>query len=227
MAVKIRSASSVKEFEKRFEEKKGGSTKGIVWPTRLGGKRGNALSVRFLTDETEWAEFAQYWVPALSKYVIETEENEEGYQEMGLRRSWVTLAGALDIETGQVIVIQMPYSLAKEVTLLRKKYEDKNGAALVDLDIELVKRGEGQDTEYRAAYEGKSEMDLSRFAIPNGAETWKTYLWDLVARMAGEVEDDADDSEDDLDDDTEAEDEATESKTEPKTEPKRVLRRRV
>jgi len=195
VTIKRNRVSSIEDFEKRFEKK---TNTNIKYPTRVGYKGRNIFSVRFLTEPNQWVDYGQYYDPSTKRYVIATEENEESFDSRGIKPSYLYLASALDVETGEVLVLELKYTMAKEIKAIRDKKGD-----ITTYDIELEKRGEGKETEYRAAYDGKSTVDVARYEIPDGFDSWQNYLWVVVERLAGTGEDDSDD---DVDDDTDSDD---------------------
>lgn len=230
VTIKRNKIKSVADFEKQFKKGSGngGSSagKGPLYPTRVGYKGRNVFSVRFLAGPEQWVNYFQYWDPSLNRPVIQTEENEAEYDERGLRPSIIHLAPALDIETGQVVVLELKWSLVKDVQALREKYSQK-GLELTEFDVELEKRGSTkEDTEYRATYDGKVELDLSRYPIPGGSTDWQDYLWKFLDRLVGNDDDEDDDAVED-DDSTDEADVSEEEVETPVAVPakKRVLRK--
>lgn len=201
VTIKRRRVESIEDFEKAFEKKS--NTNGFKWPTRVGYKGRNIFTVRFLTDFDQWVNYEQYYDPATKRYVVATEENEESFSDRNIYPSVIHLASALDIENGEVIVLELKWTMVQEIKALR----DKKGLPITDFDIELERRGEGKETTYRATYDGKAEMDLSRYEIPGNFKSWQDYLWTIVERLAGN---DDDSSDDDLEDDNETDSEVEE-----------------
>ena len=201
VTIKRNKITSIEEFEKRFE-KRASSNSGVKWPTRLGKDGRNFFSVRFLTEPNEWVNYEQYYDPAIKRYVVATEENEDSYSERNIKPSIIHLAAAVDVATSEVIVLELKWTLVKEVNALRTKYAEK-GKSLSDFDIELERRGEGKETEYRASYDGSSDVDVSRYEIPGDYKSWQDYLWDVVELVSGNDKDDSDGVDDEIYDDTE------------------------
>lgn len=198
VTIKRNRVTSIEDFEKAFE-KKSNSNNGFKWPTRVGYKGRNFITVRFLTEFDQWVNYQQYYDPAARRFVVATEENEDSFAERGITPSTIHLASALDVETGEVIVIELKWTMVKEIKAIR----DKKNAPITEFDIELEKRGEGKEsTEYRASYEGRSDLDVTRYQIPGDFKSWQDYLWNVVERLAGTADDDDDDLDDDTDDDS-------------------------
>lgn len=146
------------------KDKKSGSKSGgrIQFIPKTGG-----ISVRFLTDSDEWQWYEEYWDTALGKPVLATEENEDEYEERGIRASIRYLAAAVSIADNREIAIKLPYSLAQDIKHAETHYLEKKGWSLTDYDLELSREGEGTDTTYRYIFEGKSELDLTRYKVPD------------------------------------------------------------
>lgn len=185
--IKRKTVDSVEDFEKQFEKKTRSTN--YKYPVRVKDR----LRVHFLTEPNQWVQYEQYWDPALGRPVIATEENEEAYKARNIKSSPLYLAAALDVKTAEVIVVELKYSLAKEIAYIIKEKKDEVGP-LTSYDVELVKRGTTKDdTEYRANYDGRSDLDVSRYPAPAGFTDWQAYLWNVVEFLingtAGEEED--------------------------------------
>lgn len=185
MAIKRGRVETIEDFERQFEKKENEGT--TYYPYRVGYKGNNSLVVRFLTEPNGWVWYQQYWNPALNGgkggTVIATEENEDEYAERNIRPSTVYLAPAVLVENQRIIVVELRWSLADAVKAVRDKYEDKFGP-LTAYDVELKKEGEGKDgTKYRAFFDDKTDVDVSRYEIPNGHKTWQDFLWSVVEQL--------------------------------------------
>ena len=211
--------SSIEEFEKQFEKKERANSG--IWPIRVDKNR-TSLVVRFLTDPSGWVWYQQYWDQALKRTVIATEENEEEYEERGIRPTTVFLAPAILVENNQIVVVELRWSLAEAVKAVSNKYEEKFGS-ITNYDVELERTGTTKDdVKYHAYYEpGGAKLDLARYEIPEGHSTWQEFLWSVAERLADNGEQKAEAS---LPDDTDLGEDNADDGAE---KPRRVVKRKV
>lgn len=113
------------------------------------------LTVRFLTEPTEWVTYFEHY-DQVRKFYPCTDECP-GCTE-GERPSARYLANAVDVAETRVIPLVMPKSMAASIL---KKYDKY--ATLLDRDYELSRSGTGLDTEYDVTPEPPTKMNLDRF----------------------------------------------------------------
>lgn len=187
VTIKSNKVGDLKRFNKRFAKKSGG---GGTYPTRI--PKDGYLSVHFLEEPTEWYEFAQYYNQAESKFEIATEENEEKYEELGIRASVRFLANAINTETQEVIAVELPLTIVKTLVAF---YERKG--SLLEYNFDLSREGTGRDTEYQANSDGKELIDLDRFKKKDlHAIILAMANKDSEEEVSADIEDDDDDDED-------------------------------
>lgn len=145
---------------------KGGKVKGLKALKASLKKGGNAgylqrvpadspLTVRFLTEPTEWIEFFEHYDDVRKFYPCT--DDCPGCLE-GETPSKRYLVNALDVAETKVIPLVLPKTLASSIM---KKYDRFN--TLLDRDYELSREGTGFDTEYDAIPEPVTPIKLSRF----------------------------------------------------------------
>lgn len=163
--------------------KKGGG--GSQYLTRVPAD--GTLTVRFLTEPTEWVTYFEHYDQVRKFYPCT--DDCPGCTE-GDRPSARYLSNALDVGESRVIPLVMPKSMAGSVL---KKYEKY--ATLLDRDYELSRSGTGLDTEYDVTPEPPTKMNIDRFD-----------LLDLMVILEGQLEsaDSASSSSSDDDDDDDA-----------------------
>jgi hypothetical protein len=140
-----------------------------------------SLTVRFLTEPTEWIAYFEYYDAEQKKFF----PSIEGVQTQE-RPAARYLANALDVVESRVIPLVMPKSVAAS---LLKKYDKY--ATLLDRDYELSRSGAGLETEYDVTPEPPTKMNLDRYD-----------LLDLMGLLESQLEDvpvnsDDDDEEED------------------------------
>lgn len=144
----------------------------------------DSLTVRFLTEPTEWITYFEHF-DQVRKFYPCTDECP-GCTE-GAAISVRYLCNALDVSETRVIPLVMPKSMAGSIL---KKYEKY--ATILDRDYELSRSGTGLDTEYDVTPEPPTKMNIDRFD-----------LIDLMAILEGQLEmadstsSDSDDEEED------------------------------
>lgn len=129
----------------------------------------DSLTVRFLTEPTEWITYFEHY-DQVRKFYPCTDECP-GCTE-GERPSARYLCNALDVSETRVIPLVMPKSMAGSIL---KKYEKY--ATILDRDYELSRSGTGLDTEYDVTPEPPTKMNIDRFD-----------LIDLMAILEGQLE---------------------------------------
>lgn len=141
-----------------------------------------SLTVRFLTEPTEWVEYYEHFDQVKKFYPCTDDCDGCRAGETPSRRY---LANALDVAENKVIPLVLPKTLAGSVT---KKYDKY--ATLLDRDYELSREGTGFDTEYDVTPEPPSKVNVGRYDLLD--------LWALLeAQLESDGEDDEDDDEDD------------------------------
>ena len=141
-----------------------------------------SLTVRFLTEPTEWIAYFEYY-DAEQKRFFPSIEGVQTQERPAARY----LANALDVVESRVIPLVMPKSVAAS---LLKKYDKY--ATLLDRDYELSRSGAGLETEYDVTPEPPTKMNLDRYD-----------LLDLMGLLESQLEDvpvNSDDDEDEEDD---------------------------
>ena len=141
-----------------------------------------SLTVRFLTEPTEWIAYFEYY-DAEQKRFFPSLEGVQTQERPAARY----LANALDVVESRVIPLVMPKSVAAS---LLKKYDKY--ATLLDRDYELSRSGAGLETEYDVTPEPPTKMNLDRYD-----------LLDLMGLLESQLEDvpvNSDDDEDEEDD---------------------------
>lgn len=181
MASKIRGGKVKSLASLKTSMKKGGG--GSQYLKRVPAD--DSLTVRFLTEPTEWVTYFEHY-DAVRKFYPCTDDCP-GCTE-GDRPSARYLANALDVAETNVIPLVMPKTMAASVL---KKYEKY--ATLLDRDYELSRSGTGMDTEYDVTPEAPSKMNIARFDLIDLMEILEGQL--AMAENA-ESDDDEDDDED-------------------------------
>lgn len=140
-----------------------GSVKALKASLKKGGGEGYlervpkeaGMVVRFLTEPEEWIEYQEHYDDTLKFFPCS--DNCPGCDE-GLRASKRYLARALDRQSGKVIPLVLPKTLA---TNLMKKYDKYS--TMVDRDYELSRDGDGMNTEYDAIPEAPARLKIDRY----------------------------------------------------------------
>jgi hypothetical protein len=141
------------------------------------------LTVRFLTEPTEWIMYYECY-DAVRKFYPLTDDCVECIE--GDRPSVRYLANVVDISESRVIPLVMPKSMAASIL---KKYEKY--ATLLDRDYELSRTGTGLDTEYDVTPEPPTKMNFDRFDLIDLMEILEGQL-----QMANGASSDEDEDED-------------------------------
>lgn len=137
-----------------------------------------SLTVRFLTEPTEWVEYYEHFDQVKKFYPCTDDCDGCRAGETPSRRY---LANALDVAENKVIPLVLPKTLAGSVT---KKYDKYS--TLLDRDYELSREGTGFDTEYDVTPEPPSKVNINRYDLLD--------LWSLLeAQLTAEDEDDDED----------------------------------
>lgn len=132
--------------------KKGGGGTFIKYIPKEG-----AMTVRFLEEPTEWVNYYEHFDGTIRKSYpcIETQCPGCATEE---RRTSRYLANALDVEADRVIPLQLPKTLVSSLVAMYERMQ-----TLTDRDIELVRSGEGLDTEYTAIPESPTKRNLGKY----------------------------------------------------------------
>lgn len=153
------------------------NTKFAKWIPR---QEDGELEVRFLSNpEDGWSYFEQVFDPSKRGPQILTESNSEYYEQKRhdsggemFRPSTRYYAPALEIKTGETIIVEILHSMISELLALGDRWGEKTTGKKGDItgiDIALFKTGTGQDTKYHAAFVGAADLDLSQYEVP---DTW-------------------------------------------------------
>jgi hypothetical protein len=174
-----------KHFNKKGEGKSRSRNQVLFVPTA-------GVTVRFLTPSTDWVWYQEYWDNALKQYVVATEENESEYEDRDdpIWPSNRYLAAAVNISDNRVVAVKLPKTLADDIKAMEEKYEEKKGWSLSDYDLELSKEGTGQDTSYRVLFEEASNLDISRYEIPDLFKILEAMIDPDAVEGGSEIEDD-------------------------------------
>jgi hypothetical protein len=143
------------------------------------------LTVRFLTEPTEWVTYFEHYDQVRKFYPCT--DDCPGCTE-GDRPSARYLSNALDVGETRVIPLVMPKSMAGSVL---KKYEKY--ATLLDRDYELSRSGTGLDTEYDVTPEPPTKMNIDRFDLINLMEILEGQL-EMADNSTSTSDDDDDDA---------------------------------
>lgn len=169
---------SMSAVKKSLKKKSGGG-----YLTRVPAD--DSLTVRFLTEPDEWVEFLEHYDDT-NKFYPCVEGDCPGCDDKRTR-SQRYLANALNVETGEVIPLCMPKSLAELVVKMHGKY-----STLVDRNYELQREGKGKDdTSYAALPEAPTKIRVSRY---EPIDLWARLEAQLIS--ADEDDDDDEDEED-------------------------------
>lgn len=207
MSKQIRGGKVTSINSLRASVKKGGG--GGSYLTRIPSDA--SLTVRFLTEPTEWIAYFEYY-DAEQKRFFPSIEGVQTQERPAARY----LANALDVAESRVIPLVMPKSVAAS---LLKKYDKY--ATLLDRDYELSRSGAGLDTEYDVTPEPPTKMNLERYDLLDLMGLLEAQLEDVPVNSDDDEEDekpvarksikptpskakaDDDEDEDDEDDDSE------------------------
>lgn len=142
-----------------------------------------SLTVRFLTEPTEWIAYFEYYDAEQKKFF----PSVEGVQTQE-RPAARYLANALDVVESRVIPLVMPKSVAAS---LLKKYDKY--ATLLDRDYELSRSGAGLETEYDVTPEPPTKMNLDRYDLLDLMGLLESQLEDVPVNSDDDDEDEEDD----------------------------------
>lgn len=147
------------------------------------------ITVRFLTEPTEWFTFFEHFDDnAEPKYYPCQDHDCAGCMsdDPDVRKtSKRVLTNALDVGEGNVIPLVLQATVANGLV---KKYERYN--TLLDRDYELAKEGKGFDTEFDIDAQPPSSMRLKQYDLMDLEAT-------LMSQLTG-VDDEDDDDEDEV-----------------------------
>lgn len=149
----------------RIIGKKMGDLKALKQSLKKGGAgtfvkfipKEGSITVRFLDEPTEWINYYEHFDGAIRKSYPCIEAQCPGCATEE-RRTSRYLANALDIEADRVVPLQLPKTLVSSLVAL---YERMN--TLTDRDIELIRSGEGLDTEYSALPEPPTNRPIAKY----------------------------------------------------------------
>jgi hypothetical protein len=175
----------------RNSMKKGGGGQGL---TRVPAD--DPMTVRFLHEPDTWFEFFEHFDETKKRFFVCVDGCE--YCADDQRPSKRVLASVVLTDEGKVVPLAMPAMLVNRMLNKYDKY-----ATVMDRDYELVRTGQGFDTEYDVTPEAPNKMKLSRFELLDPVE--------ILESMAPDSDDDDDDDED----------EAPRSKSKSRPAPKR------
>ena len=150
----------------------------------------DGITVRFLTDSDNWVWYQEYWDPALNKYVVATEENEDDYDERDIWPSNRYLAAAVRTDDNRVVAVKLTKTLADNIKMQEEHYAKKN-KRLTDYDLALSKSGKGTDTTYHVMFEGFDDLDVSRYDVPDLFKVLESML-DTEDEGSDNIDDDND-----------------------------------
>ena len=139
-----------------------------------------SLTVRFLTEPTEWIAYFEYY-DAEQKRFFPSIEGVQTQERPAARY----LANALDVVESRVIPLVMPKSVAAS---LLKKYDKY--ATLLDRDYELSRSGAGLETEYDVTPEPPTKMNLDRYDLLDLMGLLESQLEDVPVNSDDEDEED-------------------------------------
>ncbi len=162
----------------RSSVKKGGGSGSYL--TRIPSD--GSLTVRFLTEPTEWIAYFEYY-DAEQKRFFPSVEGVQTQERPAARY----LANALDVAESRVVPLVMPKSVAAS---LLKKYDKY--ATLLDRDYELSRSGAGLDTEYDVTPEPPTKMNLERYDLLDLMGLLESQLEDVPVNSDDDDEDEED-----------------------------------
>lgn len=153
--VKATKAGSIKNLKKSL--KRGGAGAFIK-----NVPKDASLTVRFLTEPTEWVEYMECYSEETEPRFFPVFEglDPDFVAELKNKPSKKYLACAVDRDTNEVVPIKMPKSLVESLMKKYDKYE-----TIMDRDYELVRDGEGLDTTYEAIPEAPKKMNFKTFDV--------------------------------------------------------------
>lgn len=157
---------------------KGGGGNGVL--RRL--KADEVLKVRFLQEPEDWEEGYYHYLNGKFQWCNRTRKCDGCRSQDRARK--IVLANAVDLEKGQVVIMQMPPTLADQVLKRYDKWE-----TVMDRDYELSREGSGQnDTRYSVDYDPPKKRNLDRYELHDIAEN-------ILAEIGDDDEDEDDDEE--------------------------------
>lgn len=206
--------------------KSGGGT-GVL--TRL--KADAVLKVRFLQDPEDWHEAYYHFIDNKFSWCSNTKDC--GGCKIGVKKSKLALANAVDLQAGKVIIVQLPPSLADPLAARADKMAER-GRSLTDHDIDLSREGSGlTDTRYSFDPDDRRKMNLERYQLHDIGTVIQSEL-EFQAEMAEQSEEEprstkskkSSDDEDDYEDDEDSEEEEQDDFSElDRTELKREIKK--
>lgn len=156
MAIRGGQVKSVKAL--RNSMKKGGSDNRLK---RI--PKDEPLVVRFIQEPDEWFEFFEHWDDSTNRPVICADDCE--YCADDVRVSKRALASVVVIAEGKVEPLVLPSTLVNRLLTRYDKYH-----TMIDRNYELIRTGNGLDTEYDVEAEAPTPMRLSRYAAIDATE---------------------------------------------------------
>lgn len=144
------------------------------------------LTVRFLTEPTEWFEYFEHYDDTRTgSYYFPCAEGCEFCEDNpGARASKRYLVSAVDTEENKVMALKLPLSVASS---LMKKYDRYQ--TIMDRDYYLSKEGSGLDTEYDITPEPPAKFNVAKFDLIDA----EAVLQSMLAEGDDGVEDDDED----------------------------------
>ena len=121
------------------------------------------LTVRFLEEPSEWLGYDEHYTTEF-RYFPCVEDGCPGCEE-DHRPSSRSLAPALDVDSGRVIVVKIPKNLGE---ILLKRF--KRNKTLLDRDYELSRDGEGMSVKYDLVPASPTKRELAKYKRPDLTE---------------------------------------------------------
>ena len=181
--VKAKKAGTIKKLKSSL--KRGGGGQFIKNVPKDSG-----ITVRFLTEPTEWVEYQEYYLEDMEPRFFPAFEGLDPDVVADLKRpSKRYLACGVDRENNEVIALKMPKSLVESLMKKYDKYE-----TIMDRDYELVRDGDGLDTTYEAIPEAPKRMNVAKFEPLDLLNVLESQI---PASLKGEDDDDDEDDDND------------------------------
>lgn len=180
--VKAKKAGTIKKLKSSLKRGGGGAFIKNV-------PKDSGITVRFLTEPTEWVEYQEYYSEDMEPRFFPAFEGLDPDVVADLKKpSKRYLACGVDRESNEVIALKMPKSLVESLMKKYDKYE-----TIMDRDYELVRDGDGLDTTYEAIPEAPKKMNVAKF---EPLDLLNVLEAQIPASLKGEDEDDDDDDDD-------------------------------
>ncbi|CAB5220319.1 hypothetical protein UFOVP238_24 [uncultured Caudovirales phage] len=151
-------------LKQRMERKGGGDGLPIV---RV--KKDGPITVRFLSEPTEWSVYDEYYDPEARKsYVVHPGQFAPAQVKVTSRY----LANVLLVDDDKVLALMMPTTLAQRIY---NRWSVSKNNTIMDRDFELARMGEGLNTTYMESPEAPHRRALEKYELLD--------LEDIIARM--------------------------------------------